>query len=152
MTRQQWFISGVTLIAALSLGVQAGIKDNRYEGNIFVIYGGNGFIIPPKTTLEASIERGQAVMLIFYVNDSKDCKAYTPAITRLQVEFDQQVNFIALHVDGLPELSGTKAKQYFKGQIPYTVLFNRQGKIIYEAAGVRPYAELLPYLRQMAAQ
>ncbi|MDB9457882.1 thioredoxin family protein, partial [Dolichospermum circinale CS-545/17] len=29
----------------------AGIKDDRYDGNIFVIYAGNGSLVPAKETL-----------------------------------------------------------------------------------------------------
>jgi len=143
---QHWFALAVL---GSTLSVQAGVKDNRYEGNIFVIYGGNGYIIPPRTTLEASVKRGQPVMLIFYVNDSKDCKAYTPVITRLQVQFEREVNFIALHVDSLPEVIDTAAGRYYTGQIPYTVLFDRAGKVVYQAAGMHTYNQLLPYFNQM---
>ncbi len=145
-TGLRWLISFVLLSAT---AVQAGLKDNTYEGNIFVIYGGNGEIIPPRKTLEESLQRKQAVMLIFYVNDSKDCKVYTPIITRLQVEFNREVNFIALNVDALTDLNNSQAAKYFTGKVPHTVLFDKQGKKIYEFSGTKTYLQLKPYLTQM---
>ncbi|WP_218080677.1 thylakoid membrane photosystem I accumulation factor [Anthocerotibacter panamensis] len=146
----RWWLGLLLLGASLGIPVQAGLKDNSYEGDIFVIYGGNGYIASPRTTLEQSLERGQPVMLLFYVNDSKDCKAYAPAVSRLQVEFEREVNFIALNVDGLPELPKTEAQRYFKGQVPYTVLIDRTGKVLYQASGAKTYNELRPLLKQVA--
>ena len=33
----------------------AGIKDDRYDGNIFVIYAGNGSLVPAKETLAQTL-------------------------------------------------------------------------------------------------
>jgi len=144
----RWML-GILLAAMLAGQAGAGIKDDHYEGNIFVIYGGNGAIIPPRTTLAESRRRGEPVMLVFYVNDSKDCKAYTLAVTRLQVGFERAVNFVALHADSLGDVQDAEAAKYFKGVLPYTVLFDGKGRVVYEKAGVSPYQELLPHFQKM---
>jgi len=33
----------------------ASINDDRFDGNIFVLYGGNGSLVPPKVTLAKSL-------------------------------------------------------------------------------------------------
>jgi thiol-disulfide isomerase/thioredoxin len=132
-----------------ALPVWAGVTDNKYEGDIFVIYGGNGSLVPPRTTLEEARKRKEPVLLLFYVNDSKDCKAYAATITRLQVEFNRGVSFIVLQVDALQDLGASKSGQYFRGAVPHTVLFDRNGKVLFEKSGIFTYAQLKPYFVRM---
>jgi len=53
----------------------ASLTDDHFEGNIFVLYGGNGSLVPPKVTLAKSLA-GTDQLLVFYVDDSSDCKQY----------------------------------------------------------------------------
>jgi len=45
--------------------------DDRFDGNIFVLYGGNGSLVPPKVTLAKSLAGDRPTLLVFYVDDSR---------------------------------------------------------------------------------
>ena len=79
------------LLAALSwiqlLGVPpalASLNDDRFDGNIFALYGGNGALVPPKVTLAQALRRDKPVLLVFYLDDSRDCKQYSTVVSQLQ--------------------------------------------------------------------
>jgi thiol-disulfide isomerase/thioredoxin len=133
---------GLSSIALLSLSALAnsalaGKNDDLYEGNnIFILYGGNGAIIQPRTTLEESKKR------------SRDAKQMSPVISQLQVNYEKQVNFIAINADafvGLPEQK--EARKYYQGKVPHTLIFDRTGKLTYSALGVRPAPEVTAALK-----
>src|ERR687885_837872 len=54
----------------------AGLNDDKFDGNIFALYGGNGSLVPPRVTLTDSFNRGKPAILVFYVDDSSDCKQF----------------------------------------------------------------------------
>jgi len=62
----------------------AAIDDDRYDGNIFVVYAGNGSLVPPHLTLAESFQRKLPVILVYYLDDSKDCKQYAFIVSRMQ--------------------------------------------------------------------
>ncbi|MEN9521418.1 MAG: hypothetical protein RLZZ381_4006, partial [Cyanobacteriota bacterium] len=64
--------------------VSASINDDRYEGNIYVLFGGNGSLVPPRMDLPTSLKREKPAILVFYVDDSSDCKQFSGVVTRLQ--------------------------------------------------------------------
>ena len=147
-------VLGLSSIALLSLSAfadsaLAGKNDDLYEGNnIFILYGGNGAIIQPRTTLEESKKRSQPVMLFFYVNDSRDAKQMSPVVSQLQVNYEKQVNFIAINADafvGFPEQK--EARKYYQGKVPHMLIFDRTGKLTYSALGVRPAPEVTAALK-----
>ena len=50
----------IVLMAMFSLGVSpawAGIDDDRYDGNMFVLYAGNGSLVPPRLNLKETRDR-----------------------------------------------------------------------------------------------
>ena len=50
----------LSLLAALLLVVapaQAVLNDDRYDGNIYALYAGNGFLVPPANPLSDSLEQ-----------------------------------------------------------------------------------------------
>jgi hypothetical protein len=81
--------------------VQARLTDDSFDGNIFALYGGNGSIVPPRINLAQSLEKGRAAMLVFYVDDSSDCKLFSPILNLAQGFYGKTVSLIAVSVDSL---------------------------------------------------
>ena len=81
--------------------VQARLTDDTFDGNIFALYGGNGSIVPPRISLAQSLELGRAAMLVFYVDDSADCKRFSPILNLAQGFYGKTISLIAVPVDSL---------------------------------------------------
>lgn len=143
-----WRIAvGVCLAIALSVSLpllpaSASIDNDRYEGNIFALYGSNGGIVPPKTPLDESIAQRVPTLLVYYIEDSSDCKRYSGAIANLQVRYGLGVNFVPLNVDSFDVGVATGPGRYFTGQVPETLLFGPDGDILYRSVGDRPITEV----------
>lgn len=137
---------GILLLLALwGWGIPAAhalLTDDHYDGNIFALYGSNGGLIPPRTTLEKSIEQGIPVVMVFYLDDSSDCKQFAPAIASLQVRYGQGSNFLAYLVDGLDPEDPQSPAHFYRGQVPQTLIFDRDGTILYDEVGNRPITEI----------
>lgn len=130
----------------------AGLQDDRYDGNIFALYAGNGALVPPKVTLEKSRQSDRATLLLFYVNDSRDCKQFASTISQLQGYYGRVTDFIAVNVDALPfgaQFSPAEAGYYYKGRVPQTLIFDRQGQLRQEFIGVVPFETLDDTLREV---
>lgn len=50
------------------------LEDDCYDGNIFVVYVGNGFLVLFCLNLREFFECKLLVILVYYFDDSKDCK------------------------------------------------------------------------------
>ena len=126
--------------------VQAMLNDDNYDGNIFALYGGNGSIVPPRISLAQSLEKGKASMLVFYVDDSADCKRFSPILNLAQGFYGKTISLIAVSVDSL-DLQKTSYKPtdeayYYKGTVPQTVLISGDGKVSYDREGLFGFEEL----------
>lgn len=143
-------LSLVALFAyLLFLGTQpalAGMNDDKFDGNIFVLYGGNGSLVPPRVTLADSLKRGEKpALLVFYVDDSSDCKQYTTVISTLQGPYGREANFIPVNVDTLSLKSAytpTESGYYYKGLVPQTVLIDQKGKVVLDEVGQVAYEKI----------
>lgn len=131
----------------------AGIKDDNFDGNVFVLYGGNASLVPPKVNLENSLrQRDRATVLVLYLDDCSDCKQYAPVISRLQAFYGRATNIIPVNVDTIPSKSSyapTEAGYYYKGVLPQTVVFDRAGKVVLDKKGQIPYEEIDDRLREV---
>jgi len=130
----------------------AGIKDDSFEGNIFVLYGGNTSLATPKVTLERSLERDRATLLVFYVDDSSDSKQYAPVLTRLQALYGRAVDFIPANVDLIPTKSTytpTEPGYYYKGGVPQVVVFDKSGEVVLNQKGQVPFEQIDDTLREV---
>lgn len=54
--------------------VLVSLNDDRFDGNIFVFYVGNGFFVFVKVKLKDFLKNFRFVLLVFFFDDSKDCK------------------------------------------------------------------------------
>ncbi len=120
----------------------ATIDDDRYDGNVFVLYGGNGSLVPPHVTLAESLKREKPALLVFYVDDSRDCKPYATVISNLQAPYGRAANFMPIGVDSIPVKSTyepTEPGYYYKGLVPQTVLINQKGEVVLDEVGQIAY-------------
>ncbi|MEY2910797.1 MAG: hypothetical protein RLZZ184_106, partial [Cyanobacteriota bacterium] len=77
----------------------AGIKDDRYDGNIFVIYAGNGSLVPAKETLAQTLAEHKPAIVTFYIDDSSDCKKYAQVVSEVQAFYGRAAEIIPISVD-----------------------------------------------------
>lgn len=141
-------LSGLMLVLGSSPS-WAGFQDDRYDGNIFALYGSNGGMVPPRVTVEQATAQKVPAVLVYYIDDSKDCKQYAPAIANLQVRYGLGVYFIPYAIDGLDLSNPGGPGQYFTGRVPQTVIFDPSGEIVYESVGNRPISEVENAIRSI---
>lgn len=133
-------LSLVMTIASLTLGnpALAGLTDDRYDGEIFALYAGNGSLVPPKTKLKDSFNLHKPVLLVFYNDDSSDCKAFSAVVSQLQAFYGRAADFMPIRVDSLPvkeTFDPTEPGYYYKGYVPQTVVFDQSGKVVFDGKG-----------------
>jgi hypothetical protein len=46
----------LVLAIAVASPASANLQDDHYDGNIFVLYGGNGSLVPPRSNLAQSLQ------------------------------------------------------------------------------------------------
>ncbi|HCF29604.1 MAG TPA: thioredoxin family protein [Cyanobacteria bacterium UBA11049] len=131
----------------------AGINDDHFDGNVFVLYGGNASLVPAKITLEKSLQQSdRATVLVLYLDDCSDCKQYAPVVSRLQAFYGRATYIIPVNVDTIPPKSSyapTEAGYYYKGVVPQVVVFDRAGKIVLNKKGQVPYEQVDDILREV---
>ncbi len=130
----------------------AGIKDDNFDGNIYALYGGNGSLIPPKVTLADSLQRQVPALLVFYVDDSSDCKQYATIVSQLQAFYGRVADFMPIDIDAIPvkdSYSPTEAGYYYQGFVPQTVIIDQQGKVAFNAKGLVAFEKVDDAFRQV---
>jgi hypothetical protein len=132
----------IVLCFTITLGfpspASAGIDDDHYDGNIFVVYAGNGSLVPPRLTLAESLKRQMPSLLVFYLDDSKDCKQFSIVVSRAQEYYGRAASIIPVNVDSIPIKSSYSPDEpgyYYKGVVPQTVLINQKGKTVFNGKG-----------------
>jgi thiol-disulfide isomerase/thioredoxin len=116
----------------------AGLDDDRFDGNIFALYAGNGSLVPPRVTLTESMNQGRPSLLVFFLDDSKDCKKFVTTVSELQRFYGREADFIPVNVDTLlPDAKNSPQEPgyYYKGYVPQTVLINQSGKVVLDKPG-----------------
>ena len=130
----------------------AGIDDDRYEGNMFILYAGNGSLVPPRINLQESLKRETPAILVYYIDDSSDCKKYSLVVSRLQEFYGRAANIIPISVDSLALNTKYNAKEpgyYYTGKVPQTVILNQKGKVVFNEVGQQKYEAMDDVLREV---
>ena len=129
----------------------AGIKDDRYDGNIFVIYAGNGSLVPAKETLAQTLAEHNPAILTFYTDDSSDCKKYAPVVSEMQAFYGRATEIIPISVDTIADKTyqPTEPGYYYGGSVPQVVVFNQSGQVILNKKGQVPFEEIDDKLREI---
>ncbi len=130
----------------------AGLNDDRYDGNIFVVYAGNGSLVPPAQTLAQTLAEHKPAVLTFYVEDSSDCKQYAIVISNIQAFYGRAAELIPINVDSLTNqktYEPTEEGYYYSGGVPQVVIFDRAGKVVFNQKGQVPYEDIDDSLRKV---
>ncbi|MBD6615837.1 thioredoxin family protein [Komarekiella sp. 'clone 1'] len=130
----------------------AGIENDLYDGNIFVVYAGNGSLVPPRQTLAQALAEHKPTVLAFYVDDSSDCKKYAISISRIQEFYGRAAEIIPMNVDTIPSkktYDSTEPGYYYSGGVPQIVVFDKSGQVVLNQKGQVPYEEIDDSLRQV---
>ena len=158
--RQFWIRLGLTLMLTLVLTLGLGfsqtawasIDDDRLDGNIFVVYAGNGSLVPPRLSLTESFARKLPVILVYYLDDNSDCKQYAFIVSRLQEFYGRAASIVPVSVDSiLPQSSYPKNDPgyYYQGVIPQTVILDQKGKMIFNGKGQIKFEVMDDILRNL---
>ena len=142
----------VSLLLFYTSPALADISDDRYDGNIFVVYAGNGSLVPPRLTLPESLKRKMPALLVFYVDDSSDCKQYAIVVSRLQEYYGRAASLIPISVDAIPVKSTYTPEEpgyYYQGIVPQTVLLNQKGEVVFNGKGQVKFEEVDDVLREV---
>lgn len=130
----------------------AKLNDDNYDGNIFVLYAGNGSLVPPRVTLAESLKQHKPALLVFYVDDSRDCKQYATVVSQLQSPYGRAASFMPIDIDSLPPKSTytpTEPGYYYEGLVPQTVLIDQKGKVVLNETGQVPYERVDDVFRKV---
>lgn len=130
----------------------ASINDDRYEGNIYVLFAGNGSLVPPRLSLAETFQRKIPAILVFYVDDSSDCKQFSGVVSRIQEYYERGASIIPISVDSIPfksSYTSTEPGYYYEGIVPQTVVLNQQGEVVFDKSGQIPYEEIDDALREV---
>lgn len=131
---------------------EAGINDDKFDGNIFVLYAGNGSLVPARGTLAQSLHSNKPAILFFYVDDSSDCKQYAIVVSTVQAFYGKEVEIIPVDVDAIPvkaKYEPTEPGYYYSGGVPQVVAFNKSGEVILNKKGQVPYEEIDDKFREV---
>ena len=145
---------GLVLVCVIALAnpAFAGIDDDKYDGNVFVLYAGNGSLVPARISLADSLKVNKPSLLVFYIDDSSDCKKYSTVISQLQAYYGKAASFIPVTVDSL-DLNGkypnTEPGYYYKGKVPQTVVIDKNGKVQLDEVGQISFEKMDDTLRQV---
>jgi hypothetical protein len=130
----------------------AGLNDDNFDGNIFALYAGNGSLVPPKVTLAASLRQHKPALLVFFLDDSRDCKQFSTVLSNLQAYYGRAADFIPVNVDALPlqpSLAVSDPGHYYQGVVPQTVLIDQAGEVVLNAQGNVPFEQIDDVFRQV---
>ena len=123
----------------------ASLTDDRFDGTIYALYAGNGSLVPPKVKLTDSFKRKKPALLVFYTDDSSDCKQFAIVVSNLQEYYGREADFMPIFIDSLPSEPSpdiTNPGHYYKGFVPQTVLLDQSGKVVYDAKGQVAFEEV----------
>jgi thiol-disulfide isomerase/thioredoxin len=136
----------------LSHPALAGIEDDKYDGNVFVLYAGNGSLVPAKTSLADSLKAKKPALVVFYIDDSSDCKKYSSTISQLQAPYGKAASIIPVTVDSLDlnrEYTNTEPGYYYQGVVPQTVVIDKDGKVRLNETGQLSFEKIDDTFREV---
>jgi hypothetical protein len=136
----------------IGASAQAALTDDRFDGDIFALYAGNGSLVPPKVSLAASMAQKKPAIMVFYIDDSSDCKSFSLVVSQLQAGYGRVANFLPIRVDSLPVQDSYALDQpghYYKGYVPQIVVTDQDGQVRLDETGKVPFEKIDDTLRQI---
>jgi len=152
---RRWLIWGLAIACCWLLSAPnawAGLNDDNYDGNIFALYAGNGSLVPPRIPLKQSLKEGRPTLLVFYVDDSADCKSFASIVSQLQAPYGRVANFVPVMADSVPpkdSFAPTEPGYYFDGAVPQTVVFDQAGDVRLNETGAVSYEAVDDVMREI---
>jgi thiol-disulfide isomerase/thioredoxin len=150
---------GLMLVALASFSLMLGtpsalasLEDDRYDGNVFVLYAGNGSLVPPPVTLAQALKEKKPTLLVFYVDDSSDCKKHALTVSQLQAFYGRAARFLPIDIDVIPVKSSyepTEPGYYYKGLVPQTVLIDQEGEVVFDRQGLVAFERVDDVFREV---
>jgi len=140
-------VAALLLVLAVGLGLgapaEASLENDRYDGNIFALYAGNGSLVPPRSSLELALQEHRVAVVVYYLDDSSVSKRFAPVVSELQRVWGNRVELIPLVTDPLRpggkaaagDLPSGDPSRYWSGLIPQVVVFDREGQVVFDASG-----------------
>ncbi|MEB3199630.1 MAG: thylakoid membrane photosystem I accumulation factor [Synechococcaceae cyanobacterium] len=136
------------LVCGLALTARpawAALDDDRYDGNIYALYAGNGSLVPPRSSLAQALEDRRVSVLVYYLDDSSASKRFAAVVSELQRLWGQSVELMPLVTDPLqdrPDRGPADPAHYWHGEIPQVVVLDAAGKVVFEASGQVPVQQI----------
>jgi hypothetical protein len=130
----------------------ASLQDDRFDGNIFALYAGNGSLVPPQLTLSQSFKGERPTILTFYIEDSQDCKQFSATVSELQAYYGRAADIIPVNVDSIPlkvSYSTDEPGYYYTGKVPQTLIFNTSGQKVLDVVGKASFEQFDNTLREV---
>jgi hypothetical protein len=137
---------------AICPNVSADLKDDRFDGNIFALYAGNGSLVPPQFTLAQSFKGDRPTILTFYIDDSQDCKQFSTTVSELQAYYGRAADIIPINVDAIPVKASYEPDEpghYYSGQVPQTLVFDASGQRVLNVVGKANFEQFDDKLREV---
>ncbi len=134
------------------IDTMADIDNDRYDGNIFVVYAGNGSLVPSRLTLKQSFDRELPVILVYYLDDNSDSKEFAFIVSRFQEFYGRAASIIPVNVDTIPLKESYQPDEvgyYYQGAIPQTVILNQQKEVIFNEQGIIKFEAADDVLRKL---
>ncbi|MEB3202387.1 MAG: thylakoid membrane photosystem I accumulation factor [Synechococcus sp.] len=131
----------LVLIVIFKLAVypaQASLTSNSYDGNIYALYAGNGSLVPPRSSLAQAMADQRPAVVIYYLDDDAASKQFAAVVSELQRLWNRNIELIPLVTDPLQNRAETGPNDpahYWRGVVPQVVVFNSQGKVIFDEQG-----------------
>jgi hypothetical protein len=142
----------LTCSLLLTTPALANIDDDKYDGNVFVLYAGNGSLVPARISLAESLKTKKPSYIVFYIDDSSDCKAYSGVMSQMQASYGKAVSFIPVTPDSLEldrKYLNTEEGYYYKGVVPQTVIIDGEGKVRLDEIGQVSYEKIDDTFREV---
>ncbi|MEB3258340.1 MAG: thylakoid membrane photosystem I accumulation factor [Cyanobacteriota bacterium] len=138
--RAKALVLTVLLVGLLACppGAWASLDNDRYDGNIFALYAGNGSLVPPRLTLAESLADHRVTVLVFYLDDSAVSKRFAGIVSELQRVWGNSIELLPLVTDplqGRVEGGPTDPLHYWRGVIPQVVVLGQEGQLVLDAPG-----------------
>ena len=146
MAPRRWIQGQALLLATLVFGLllawpsaaRASLDNDRYDGNIFALYAGNGSLVPPQLSLADALNDHRVTVLVYYLDDSATSKRFAGAVSELQRVWGTTIELIPLVTDplqGRADGGPTDPLHYWTGRIPEVVVLDGEGRQVFQAAG-----------------
>ena len=138
-------IVAVLALMLIALPAQAIRETDSYDGNIFALYAGNGSLVPPAVTLADSQQAGRTSVIVYYLDDSRTSKAFSPAVSELQRLWGNSVDLLPLTTDALQGRATNDRSDpahYWHGIVPQVVVINGDGQLLLDEEGQVPLEQI----------